>query len=343
MVNLQRTPEGWAFLSEAALEAFIWENLKSLFDVTPLARQHFCNGEVCDILAVGEDRALVILELKNVEDRYLIQQLTRYYANLIEQKPFREQVDYGLPVRLVAIAPTYHRHNLIDRQYSILRFDLWRFEVVEESPNPLFQMKSLDSEAEQTLEIVYTPPVVNLEVEVPEPPTVLLQWLGGCTPAEQEGILRLRGKLLAASPRIKEMVGRNKIQYGSGTSKLCAELIFQTSKQRPVLFLWLPTPSSTFHGRKVNGRLRIWTNDTGITHVGHVPEGLGRMQTKEEWMRVPEESRPKSFREGITFKSYTPLVVETYLKSLAGDPNVAQPDSWSFFAEAAIETWRQRG
>jgi RecB family endonuclease NucS len=43
---------------------------------------------VCDILAIDAQHQLHILELKNSEDRYLIQQLTRYYANLQEVKPF---------------------------------------------------------------------------------------------------------------------------------------------------------------------------------------------------------------------------------------------------------------
>ncbi|HEY9815019.1 MAG TPA: endonuclease NucS domain-containing protein, partial [Candidatus Obscuribacterales bacterium] len=93
-VALHKTPSGWGFISEAALEKFIWTNLKQLFGVIPLKQQYVSNGEICDILAVDDDKGLVILELKNVEDRYLIQQLTRYYANLLEEKPFSQEVDY---------------------------------------------------------------------------------------------------------------------------------------------------------------------------------------------------------------------------------------------------------
>lgn len=75
-VNLKKIGQGWGFANEAALEDFVWTNLKSLFNLTPLKRQFFVRGEVCDILAVDDNRQLVVLELKNIEDRYIVQQLT---------------------------------------------------------------------------------------------------------------------------------------------------------------------------------------------------------------------------------------------------------------------------
>jgi len=42
-VALQKTPDGWSFTSEAALEKFIWMNLKELFSVEPLKQQYLCN------------------------------------------------------------------------------------------------------------------------------------------------------------------------------------------------------------------------------------------------------------------------------------------------------------
>ncbi|MBR8836968.1 MAG: DUF91 domain-containing protein [Stigonema ocellatum SAG 48.90 = DSM 106950] len=62
--------------------------------------------EFCDILALDENKQLVIIELKNDEDRYIIQQLTRYYDNLVDERPFAQQIKYNEPVRLIAIAPS---------------------------------------------------------------------------------------------------------------------------------------------------------------------------------------------------------------------------------------------
>jgi RecB family endonuclease NucS len=128
-MSIRKTLSGWVFGSEATLEDFVWINLQKLFDLTPLKRQYQCNNEISDILAVDDRKRLVVLELKNVEDRYLIPQLTRYYANLLVEKPFSQEIDYSLPIRLIAIAPNYHRHNLIDISYSRLKFELFQFSI----------------------------------------------------------------------------------------------------------------------------------------------------------------------------------------------------------------------
>jgi len=74
---LRKTASGREFASEAALEDFVWDNLQHLFGLTPIARQHPAKGEFCDIIAVDSAKRLSILELKNTEDRYIVQQLTR--------------------------------------------------------------------------------------------------------------------------------------------------------------------------------------------------------------------------------------------------------------------------
>jgi len=83
---LRKTGSGWEFASELALEDFVWENLDKLFKLIPLKRQHPEKGEYCDILAIDNNKQLTIIELKNAEDRYLVQQLTRYYDNLVDEK-----------------------------------------------------------------------------------------------------------------------------------------------------------------------------------------------------------------------------------------------------------------
>lgn len=115
----------WAFKTEFELEEFVWASLEPLLNLKPLARQYIIDGQICDILATTPERQLVVLELKNVEDRYVVQQLTRYYASLRQGQPFADQADYCLPIRLVAIAPTLHAHNHIDREYSRLDFEFY--------------------------------------------------------------------------------------------------------------------------------------------------------------------------------------------------------------------------
>lgn len=130
---LRKIGDAWEFASESALKDFIWENLQPLLGFTPLKRQYAAKGEFCDILALNENKQLVILKLKNVEDRYVIQQLTCYYNNLLNDKPFAQQIDYSQPVKLIAAAPSYYRHNLIYCKYNLLKIDLLQIQVLKDN------------------------------------------------------------------------------------------------------------------------------------------------------------------------------------------------------------------
>ncbi len=119
---LKKTEDKWEFESEEDLENFVWENLPSLLKFNPLKRQNPVNREKSDILAVTPERQLAIIELKNIEDRYIVQQLTRYYDSLCSEKPFSTKINYNKRIRLIAIAPSFHRHNFIDRKHHQLLF-----------------------------------------------------------------------------------------------------------------------------------------------------------------------------------------------------------------------------
>jgi RecB family endonuclease NucS len=340
-VALYKTSQGWEFLNEAALEKFIWENLEQLFNLTGLKQQYISKGEICDILAVDINRRLVILELKNTEDRYIIQQLTRYYANILEERPFQDQINYSLPIRLISVAPSYHRHNLIDKEHSKLSFELLNFSVIEEDQSFYFLLQKYgDTFFQKKYLIPYQPIETKFPIDIPEPPQLLIKWLGSCTKQEQEGFLKTRNKLLSSNHRMKEFSDGKSIQYGSGKTRLCAEILFQKSLQKPILFLWLPTPSTYSYSWRefkkiVVGRLRIWTNGETISHVGHVPEGFGKMKTKSEWAQVPPEKRPRMM-ENRSSKSRTPISIELYLGC---QNNEEKPDFWDTLSELAIEKW----
>ncbi|MGB3192685.1 MAG: endonuclease NucS domain-containing protein, partial [Limnoraphis sp.] len=114
-VTLRKTGSCWEFESEEALEDFLFSHLEEILSWTVIQRQYIVNGQRCDLLATDKTGRLVVIELKNVEDRGIVQQLTRYYHALLEEQPFRDRIDYDKPVDLVAIAPSFHRDNLIDR------------------------------------------------------------------------------------------------------------------------------------------------------------------------------------------------------------------------------------
>lgn len=337
---LRKTGSSWEFASEAALEDFVWHNLQQLSGLTPLKRQYAVKGEICDILALNETRQLVILELKNTEDRYVVQQLTRYYDNLLDEKPFQEQIDYSQPVRLLAIAPSFHRHNLIDRKHTKLIVNFLQVTVAQINQNFHLQLQDIDTNQTWSIPIPYQElDISTVSSNIPAPPQLLLDWLGACTGEEQQAILRLREKVLGFDGRIKEEVEvKNTIRYGRGKAKPVVELCFQRKTNKPVIFLWLPTPSSLlFTQRKqVIGRMRLWMDGAVVAHAGHIPEGMGRMRLESEWNDMPREQRPRNLYHSLSYKSFSPVSSSIY-KDL-----IPIHDSLESLADLALSKWLAR-
>ena len=102
-LEMQTEQQEFKFEDENALETFVEANLDKLFEIQAIARQYRVNGEICDLLAVDKNRALTIIELKNTEDRYVVQQITRYYHSIYEEKPFSDRIDYDQSIRLIII------------------------------------------------------------------------------------------------------------------------------------------------------------------------------------------------------------------------------------------------
>ena len=249
-VALQKTNKGWDFINEWQLEDFVWNNMQEIFELDPLARQFSIKGEICDILAIRKNGQLVIIELKNVEDRYVINQLTRYYDNLLEEKPFQDKVDYHQEILLFAICPSFHRHNFIDQKHSQLKFSLFCFSIFDKSDEFYFSLSQINEDSEiKTIKINYTEPKYQNQTNenIPEPPKILLTWLNGLTPKELENIRAIRYKILSFDKRIEEIVISRSIIYASsyGKNKMrnCAEFRFDQRAKKILFFLWLAIPN----------------------------------------------------------------------------------------------------
>ncbi|MBE9226522.1 DUF91 domain-containing protein [Phormidium sp. LEGE 05292] len=280
LVSLRKTGTGWEFASEAALEDFIWLNLVQLFGLTPLKRQYSVDGQICDILALGESQELVVLELKNVEDRYVVQQLTRYYHALCEEKTFSERIDYEKPVRLIAVAPSFHRDNFTDRKYHHLSIEFWQFTVLADSEKFYLQLKNVENDKITKLEIPFQEKESN--DDIPEPPRAFFKLLVNCTESEKQEILKVRHKILRFDPRMEEIYSLGSVQYGKQkgkTTKLCAELSLD-SKRNIILFLWLALKGGK--SERV-ARARLWTDWNGKALIeGFVPDGIGSKITSSK-------------------------------------------------------------
>lgn len=321
---LRKTGIGWEFASEAALEDFVWDNLQQLSGLIPLKRQYAVKGEICDILALKETRQLVILELKNAEDRYVVQQLTRYYDNLLDEKPFLAQIDYSQPIHLIAAAPSFHRHNLIDRKHTNLIVDFLQVNVAQINQDFHLRLQDIDTNQTWSIPIPYQKlDISSVSSNIPDPPQILLDWLGACTGEEQQAILKLREKILSFNERIQEEIeGKNTIRYGRGKSKPVAELCYQRKTHKPIIFLWLPTPSSLLftERRQVIGRMRLWMDGAVVTYAGHIPEGFGRMRLQSEWDAMPREKRPRNLYWSLSYKSFSPVSINTYKELITSKP-----------------------
>jgi RecB family endonuclease NucS len=328
---LRKTGSGWEFASELALEDFVWENLPQLFNLIPLKRQHPAKGEYCDILAVDNNKQLTIIELKNIEDRYLVQQLTRYYDNLVDEKPFAKEIDYDLSINLVGIAPSFHRHNHIDRKYNLLKLDFLEYSVIQSNRNFQLQLTNIDTAQNLSINIPYQEiDFSKLSQDIPEPPQKLLDWLGSCSGEEQLAIIKMREKILSFDERIKETVeGRNTIRYGKGKTKAVAEICYQQSSSKPIIFLWLPTPTS--RQKEVIGRLRLWLDGSVVTHIGHIASGFGRMKLESEWSAMPREKRPRNMFHSLSSKSFSPIPISQGYKNT--------PNNLEALTDSALTKW----
>ncbi|MEG5001424.1 endonuclease NucS domain-containing protein [Microcoleus sp. B4-D4] len=253
---LRKTGTGWEFVSEEAVEDFVEAHLESLLGLTVIKRQFTVNEQRCDIIAVDENKQLVVVELKNAEDRYIVQQLTRYYDALLEHKPFADRVDYAQPVRLIAITPKFHRDNLTDRKYHGLFFQFLQFAIVPDGEKLSLQLKDVDTEHIDRVDITYREQYSNETIS--EPPRLLLKFIKECNETEREGVLSVRRQILGCDRRVKELTDSSSIKYGLGKNKLIAELRFDARRNSPAMFLWLPLPRGYNHN-KILARMRIWT------------------------------------------------------------------------------------
>ncbi|MGK7921887.1 MAG: endonuclease NucS domain-containing protein [Trichodesmium sp.] len=270
--SLIKTGSGWEFVSEEILEDFLYENLEKLLGLNVLDRQYIVNNQRCDILAVDSHQKLVILELKNVEDRGIVQQLTRYYDALLDEQPFSEKVDYQQPVRLIAITPNFHRDNFTDRKYHTLDFQFLEFSVIQDEDKFYLSLKDVDNDKISKAIIPYQE--LENDLDLPTPPTALLKLVNNFDSQQQEEIFKIRRKILGFNPKIQEFGSAGSIKYGSGSgksSKFCAE--FCSYKDEVILFLWLP-----YKGGESSriGRARIWTDwqDKALIE-GYVSSGVG--------------------------------------------------------------------
>ena len=234
------------FQSERDLEDYIEENFSELFpDLVLVKRQLSIKRQQCDLLCCTKSvNQPVIIELKNEEDRGVVSQLTRYRKALLEEKPFSNYIDYSLPVRLVAIAPTFHEDNYTDKEASKFENDLYFCKFSVENHNSAGKLKVCG----KSYDIIY--PIFGLPGIPLSPdsttsglPVSILNFLGKLDKEYHDDFRAIR-TLFLSQPKVKEMVSPTygKLLYGTGEGKNHKKLAEITNTGKGLcLFLWLPT------------------------------------------------------------------------------------------------------
>jgi RecB family endonuclease NucS len=321
-----QTANIWQFGNEFELEEVLWQNLPKLLNLKPFKRQYSVRGQFCDILATDDQQRLVVLELKNVEDRYVVQQLTRYYDALKEEDPFEDEVDLSQPIRLMAIAPSFHQDTLIDCKYSLLDIELISFQVQEQADSLYLELIGAREGTNTPLLLQQGTAAPQAEIPVPEPSRKLLNWLSYASEADFNAVITTRQQILSFDERMKEVVEPQSFRYGKGKTKPCAEIIqlkdLKGIKQ-PVIFLWLPA----LDGKTQVLRMLIDTDKTGaiVTGFRYCP----RKTTVKDWWLLPQFNKfgPD---QGNVPPIYQPLANENGEFTL------------SSLVELALNTWLER-
>jgi hypothetical protein len=119
---------------------------------------------------------------------------------------------------------------------------------------------------------------------------------------EKREFEKIREYILRAAQNMNELTDSSSVFYGRAKSKRCLEIIFDNSRGQLALFLWLPFKNRHYawNERQFVGRLRIWTDWQNVLSLGHVPKGLGRKVTFEEF----KEARVKPLKKLLEKHSF---------------------------------------
>lgn len=328
MSSFIQTGQQWHFSSELELEETIWRHLPDLLNLIPLRRQYAIDGKVCDLLAVDSNNTLVIVELKNSEDRYIAQQLTRYYDALknADALPFSANTTHP---RLLAIAPSYHSDTLIDIRYSKLHIERLTFSLTATAADILLTLHDANNKPVSELHLPNTLSSTPPEIAIAEPPRKLLNWLSRSQPAEYEWALQMRSQLLSFDPRMREVVEPTRIIYGKGKSKPCCVLRKSGSAgyvhDTLAYFLWLPYPEHRTHVvRMMTGFDFKQAQIRGFMYCAH------SFQIKDVWAFPKDTGLMKDLR-WRQFKTY-------YQPLLNASGTIDSTD----IVDLALRTWHKR-
>ena len=284
---------------------------------------------MCDLLAVNRAGELVIIELKNSEDRYIVQQLTRYYDALrhTDELPFTADASHP---HLIAIAPSFHSDTLIDCRYSTLEVALLTFRLSASADNLTLTLHDASGTKVSALPLPKALSAAQPEIALPEPPRKLLNWLSHSTAEEYDWVMQMRKQLLSFDPRMKEMATSTSLFYGRGKTKACCELRKESpggSSHRAIAyFLWLPHPEYRPHVVRMMVNFNLQQQQ-----ISQLLYCRSSYRASESW-NFPDRPNIMGVMCGM------PRFQEHYLPLLNANRSIRSPD----IVELALRTWHSR-
>lgn len=292
------------FESEQYLERFFLNAVLPEIQLRPLASQHVCGQGICDILALGQNNQLVIIELKNTKDTHVIEQLIRYLDALAVEKPFSDQVDYARPIELYAVCPDYADSLEMTLKYHRLIFNVLAYRVENEEQTHRFHLWNwLSNEAIAHIEI---PRIQNSDtVVLPDPPKAFLKLLERCCDRDRSQANLIRQQIYKFSAqhnyKICERADGQWVRFERNKQYPIAELGWDGQRRELAIHLWLPF--TTINGRSNMKRypkkyrrtsmMRIWTDSNKVQYLGYVHNGRRRwlivtfQEIKDEKFPIP--------------------------------------------------------
>ncbi|TAD80175.1 MAG: DUF91 domain-containing protein [Oscillatoriales cyanobacterium] len=303
----------WCFVNESELENFVWDNLQIALGLTPIKRQFSLEGQFIDILAMDEEQNLAIVELKNIEDRHIVQQLTRYFDLVVNSNDSPFELPKFKKVRLIGILPSVHLFSKLDCKYHRLEFELLEFSVLVEDENFYWNLEALNKK----IPIVAWTKKEELAVEPPSQSLIRLI-NKNCQENKIASLLHIRDFLLSSDPRMKEIQERGILMYGNTKSRICVELHIKSKRGSGGLLL-LKLPDYTCFSKD---RLRLFivsedgTKFTNIYWIGTMNFNGGlSFEQMVEWLGNIAESRNAEAQ--IAYSRYQEVIASgKTLKSL---------------------------
>jgi hypothetical protein len=281
------------FETERHLEWFFQDTVLPHLGIKILANQYSCKVGICDILAIGVNCQLIIIELKNSLDTNVFEQITTYFDALAEEKPFGEKVNYDKPIELYTVCPMYGNRTLHVLKYHKLDFTVLTYKIEDLAQNYIFTLQNWVTKEEITrIEILKTLSLPQ-DFQLPDPPKSFINLLGKCSNDQREWVIQIRDQVYEFAQnhnyKISETTNGKATRFQRSKPHPIAEVDWDTTRETLTIYLWLPftTINGRFNMQRAGGEnykrkamMRIWVVDGRVSFVGFIANG------RKSWLVV---------------------------------------------------------